>query len=117
MPYGNSIPPGRGVPAHGYDTWTFSHSTPTPLRWVGVQLTVAMDWYSRCITGLRLTPISTRAIGAAAVLYQSFRPVPAGRDSQQRPCGHPMGCPDLSLVEADALDPASVFAHPVVPRR
>ena len=40
---------------------------PHTLRWVGVQLTVAMDWYSRCITGLRLTPVSTRAIDAAAL--------------------------------------------------
>ena len=25
---------------------------PQSLRWVGVDLTVGMDWYSRCITGL-----------------------------------------------------------------
>ena len=34
-----------------------------------------MDWYSRCITGLRLSPVSTKAIDAAAVLYQV---IPAG---------------------------------------
>lgn len=88
---------------------------PHTLRWVGVQLTVAMDWYSRCITGLRLTPISTRAIDAAAVLYQSFRPVPAGRDWPAEAVWPPHGVPRSVLVEADALDPASVFAaHPAV---
>ena len=83
---------------------------PHTLQWVGVQLTVAMDWYSRCITGLRLTPVSTKAIDAAAVLYQSFRPVPAGRDWPVEAVWPPHGVPRSVLVEADALDPASVFA-------
>jgi transposase InsO family protein len=47
---------------------------PLTLRWVQVELTVAMDWYTRCITGLRLTPVSTKSVDAAAVLYQTFRP-------------------------------------------
>ncbi|WP_442818856.1 hypothetical protein [Streptomyces sp. NBC_01235] len=33
---------------------------PLTLRWVRAGLTVAMDWYTRCITGLRLTPVSTK---------------------------------------------------------
>ncbi|MEV0972103.1 hypothetical protein [Microtetraspora glauca] len=47
---------------------------PMTLRWVNCELTVAMDWYSRCITGLRLTPVSTKAVDAAAVLFQVYRP-------------------------------------------
>ena len=35
-----------------------------------------MDLYSRCITGLRLAPVSTKAIDAAAVLFESVRPLP-----------------------------------------
>ncbi len=35
-----------------------------------------MDLYDRCITGLRLTPVSTKAIDAAAVLFESVRPLP-----------------------------------------
>ena len=50
---------------------------PVTLKWVGVELTVAMDWYTRCITGLRLTPKSTKAIDVAAVLYQTYKPNPA----------------------------------------
>jgi transposase InsO family protein len=83
---------------------------PHTLRWVGVDLTVGMDWYSRCITGLRLTPMSAKAIDAASVLYQSFRPMPAGRDWPADAVWPPHGVPRSVLVEHEALDPASVFA-------
>jgi transposase InsO family protein len=83
---------------------------PHTLRWVGVDLTVGMDWYSRCITGLRLTPVSTKAIDAASVLYQSFRPMPAGRDWPAEAVWPPHGVPRSILVEREVLDPESVFA-------
>jgi hypothetical protein len=41
---------------------------PFTLKWVQAELTVSMDWYDRCICGLRLTPVSTKAVDAAAVL-------------------------------------------------
>ncbi len=47
---------------------------PVTCRWVQAELTLAMDLYSRCITGLRLTPISTKAVDVAAVLYETVRP-------------------------------------------
>lgn len=88
---------------------------PQTLRWVSVELTVAMDWYSRCITGLRLTPVSTKAVDAAAVLYQCFRPAPAWRDWPADAVWPPHGVPKSVLVEVDALDPASVFtASPAI---
>jgi transposase InsO family protein len=83
---------------------------PHSLRWVGVQLTVGMDWYSRCVTGLRLTPVSTKAVDAASVLYQSFRPAPAGRDWPAEAVWPPHGVPRSVLVDRDALDPGRVFA-------
>ncbi|MGV0037292.1 hypothetical protein [Mycobacterium colombiense] len=83
---------------------------PHTLRWVGVDLTVAMDWYSRCITGLRLTPVSTKAIDAASVLYQCFRPMPAGRDWPSEAVWPPHGVPRSVLVEQQVVDPDSVFA-------
>lgn len=46
---------------------------PITLQWVRAELTVAMDWYTRCITGLRLTPASPKSVDAAAVLYQAFQ--------------------------------------------
>jgi len=83
---------------------------PHTLRWVGVELTIGMDWYSRCITGLRLTPVATKAIDAASVLYQSFRPMPAGLDWPAKAVWPPHGVPRSVLVEQKVLDPASVFA-------
>lgn len=62
---------------------------PFTLKWVQAELTVSMDWYDRCICVLRLTPVSTKAIDAAAVLYQSFRP--QGRSSASS--GHASGSP------------------------
>ncbi|QIS23813.1 helix-turn-helix domain-containing protein [Nocardia terpenica] len=43
---------------------------PITLRWVGVELTVAMDLFTRCVLGLRLTPISTKSVDVANVLFQ-----------------------------------------------
>jgi hypothetical protein len=53
---------------------------PLTLRWVQAELTVGMDWYDRCITGIRITPVSTKSVDAAATLYQASRPPPSGRD-------------------------------------
>ena len=44
------------------------------------ELTVGMDWYTRCVVGIRLTPVSTKSVDAAAVLFQAYRPRPAGKD-------------------------------------
>ncbi|MBS9532543.1 transposase family protein [Mycobacterium sp. M1] len=44
---------------------------PVTLRWVPVELTVAMDLYTRCVLGLRLMPVSTKSQDVANVLYQS----------------------------------------------
>ncbi|MGC7372237.1 transposase, partial [Mycobacteroides abscessus subsp. abscessus] len=49
---------------------------PLTLQWLQAELTVAMDWYTRCITGLRITPVSTKSVDAAATLYQTYRPPP-----------------------------------------
>jgi transposase InsO family protein len=64
------------------------------LRWVGVDLTVAMDWYSRCIIGLRLTPMSTKAIDAASVLYQAFRLCRQAEIGRPKLCGRRTVCRD-----------------------
>ncbi|KQR08574.1 hypothetical protein ASF78_20245 [Cellulomonas sp. Leaf334] len=47
---------------------------PVTGRWVPVQLTVAMDLFSRCILGLRLTAVSTKAVDVANVLFQCLLP-------------------------------------------
>ncbi len=47
---------------------------PLTLRWVNLELTIALDLYSRCIAGLRLTPVSTKAVDAALILYEAITP-------------------------------------------
>ena len=76
---------------------------PVTLRWVQAELTIAMDLYDRCVTGLRLTPVSTKAVDAAAVLFESIRPLPepaAGR-ADARPPYH--GLPGQVIIDAAQL--------------
>ncbi|SBU96840.1 Integrase core domain-containing protein [Streptomyces sp. Ncost-T6T-1] len=70
---------------------------PVTCRWVQVELTVAMDLYTRCITGLRLTPVSTKAVDVAAVLYETVRPRTGGEDRAVLP-HH--GVPSTVVVDA-----------------
>jgi transposase InsO family protein len=76
---------------------------PVTLRWVQAELTVAMDLYDRCITGLRLTPVSTKAVDAAAVLFESVRPLPepAADWVDVRPPYH--GLPGQVIIDAARL--------------
>ncbi|MBB4854030.1 transposase InsO family protein [Mycobacteroides chelonae] len=74
------------------------------VQWVQAELTVAMDWYTRCITGIRITPVSTKSVDAAAVLYQSYRPPPAGKDWPQRAVWPEHGIPRSVLVDIEAVD-------------
>src|SRR5205814_9823540 len=54
---------------------------PVTCRWVQCELTASMDLYDRCITGLRLTPVSTKAVDVAGVLYETVHPrAPAGHE-------------------------------------
>jgi putative transposase len=46
-------------------------------RWVRVQLTVAQCLFTRCVVGLRVTPVSTKAVDVAGVLYDAVVPQPA----------------------------------------
>lgn len=53
---------------------------PVTCRWVGVQLTVVQDLFTRCICGLRLSPVSTKAVDVAGVLHDAMVPRPAPGD-------------------------------------
>ena len=47
---------------------------PLTLRWVRLELTIAMDLFSRAICGLRLSAMSTKAVDAAVVLFETLLP-------------------------------------------
>ncbi|MFI9546778.1 helix-turn-helix domain-containing protein [Streptomyces sp. NPDC052016] len=88
---------------------------PFTLRWVQAELSVGMDWYTRCITGIRLTPVSTKAVDVAAVLYQSFRPPPAGRDWPRYAVWPEHGIPRTVLVDTAVAEGAGASGPVLVP--
>jgi transposase InsO family protein len=75
---------------------------PRTMRWVQAEITAAMDWYTRCITGLRVTPVSTKAVDVSGALYRTFRPRPAGRDWPSHAVWPEHGLPRQVLVDRDA---------------
>lgn len=77
---------------------------PIMMKWVQAELTVAMDWYTRCITGLRVTPVSTQSIDVAAVLFQTYRPRPPGKDWPSSAVWPDHGIPRGVFVERKALE-------------
>ncbi|MFE5284841.1 helix-turn-helix domain-containing protein [Nocardia sp. NPDC056611] len=88
---------------------------PMTLEWVQAQLTVAMDWYSRCIVGIRVTPVSTKAVDAAATLYQVFRPPPVGKDWPAHAVWPDPGIPRWVLLDDKAINgPMVDAAHPAL---
>ncbi|MEU6182954.1 helix-turn-helix domain-containing protein [Streptomyces coeruleorubidus] len=77
---------------------------PVTLQWLQAELTVAMDWYTRCICGIRITPVSTKAVDASVALYQAFRPRPAGTDWPAHALWPEHGIPRSVLIDVTALE-------------
>ncbi|MDQ6948814.1 MAG: Mu transposase C-terminal domain-containing protein, partial [Actinomycetota bacterium] len=75
---------------------------PLTLRWVSVELTIALDLYTRCIAGLRLSPVSTKAVDAAVVLYEAI--TPDSRSSTGTGIFPYHGVPTVVLVDADHVE-------------
>ncbi|WP_024760424.1 helix-turn-helix domain-containing protein [Streptomyces exfoliatus] len=88
---------------------------PFTLRWVQAELSVGMDWYTRCITGIRITPVSTKAVDVSAVLYQSFRPRRAGADWPRDAVWPEHGIPRSVLVDVESLEGPGLVSPPLVP--
>lgn len=83
---------------------------PITLRWVQAELTIGMDWYTRCVVGIRLTPVSTKSVDAAAVLYQAYRPRPAGREWPAFAVWPEHGIPRSVLIDPTAIERPSFGA-------
>ena len=84
---------------------------PVTCRWVQCELTVAMDLYSKVITGLRLTPVSTKSTDVAGVLFETVRPreVSTGTGEPFPYCG----VPSTVLFDAEKLVDAD--GQPLLP--
>jgi len=79
---------------------------PVTCRWVRAQLTVVQDLFTRCITGLRVTPVSTKAVDVAGVLFQAIVPRPAPADWPEEACWAYHGVPQqLVLTEEEGRLP------------
>jgi len=78
---------------------------PVTCRWVRAQLTVAQDLYTRCITGLRVTPVSTKAVDVAGVLFQAVMPQPAPEDWPEAACWAYHGVPQHLVLTGDGRLP------------
>jgi transposase InsO family protein len=78
---------------------------PVTCRWMRAQLTVAQDLYTRCITGLRVTPVSTKAVDVAGVLFQAVVPRPAPEDWPEAACWAYHGVPQHLVFTEDGRLP------------
>lgn len=74
---------------------------PVSKNWVPVELTVAQDLYTRCILGLRLSPVAAKATDVANVLYQCVVPQPEPSDDGSWPFH---GVPGNVLVGTEVPD-------------
>jgi putative transposase len=79
-------------------------------RWVRAQLTVAQDLFTRCIVGLRVTPVSTKAVDVAGVLYQAVVPQPAPASWPTEVCWPYHGLPQQLVFDETARLVAPVCA-------
>jgi transposase InsO family protein len=74
---------------------------PVTLRWVQAELTIAMDLFTRCVLGLRVTPVSTKSVDVASVLFEALSPpvVPVGWPPEAAWPYH--GVPGSLVVDAE----------------
>ena len=98
-----AVRPGEYVILDTQDLDVFAME-PVTCRWVRAQLTVAQDLFTRCITGLRVTPVSTKAVDVAGVLYQTVAARPAPEEWPAEACWPYHGVPQhLVFTEAGRL--------------
>jgi len=80
--------------------------------WVQCEFSVAMDLYSRVITGLRLTPVSTKAVDIAGVLFETVH-APSHVDRQGGAALPYCGVPSAVVVDPGKL--ADARGRPLLP--
>jgi putative transposase len=85
---------------------------PVTCRWVRAQLTIAQDLFTRAITGLRVTPVSTKAVDVAGVLYQAIAPQPAPEGWPQEACWDYHGVPQHLVFTEDGRLPGVPVCPP-----
>jgi len=77
---------------------------PVTLRWVQAELTIAMDLFTRCIVGLRVTPVSTKSVDVASVLFEALCPPEAPPEWPAEAAWPYHGVPEALVVDAGRVD-------------
>jgi transposase InsO family protein len=78
---------------------------PVTCRWVRTQLTIAQDLFTRAVTGLRVTAVSTKAVDVAGILYQAVVPQQAPADWPDEACWAYHGVPQHLVFTQDGRLP------------
>jgi len=106
-----AVRPGEYVILDTQDLDVFAME-PVTCRWVRAQLTVAQDLFTQCITGLRVTPVSTKAVDVAGVLYQAVAARPAPQDWPAEACWAYHGVPQHLVFTEDGRLPGIPVCPP-----
>jgi transposase InsO family protein len=85
---------------------------PVTCRWVPVQLTAAQDLFTRCITAVRVTPASTKAVDVAGLLYQTVVPAPAPASWPTEACWPYHGVPQHLVFTKEGRLPGMPVCPP-----
>jgi len=101
-----AVRPGQYIVMDTYTLDVFAME-PVTLQWVKVELTVAMDLYSRCVTGLQLRPVAAKSPDVAGVLFQTVTPQQWGRGSTA-PRGPFIGVPEAVVLGDVGLVPDTI---------
>jgi len=88
---------------------------PVSFKWVQLQLTIALDLFSRSIVGWRFTPVSTKGVDAALLLYDIIRPKLMQNGWLERARWPYIGVPESVVIElADEIPEHGIAGVPVL---
>lgn len=83
---------------------------PVTFQWIQLQLTIALDLFSRSIVAWRFTPVSTKAVDAALLLYDIIRPKLMQPGWPERARWPYIGVPESIIIELAGVESANDIA-------
>jgi transposase InsO family protein len=88
---------------------------PVSFLWIQVQLTIALDLFSRSIVGWRFTPVSTKGVDAALLLYDIIRPKLMQQGWPEQARWPYIGVPESIVIElADEIPEHGIAGVPML---
>jgi len=80
---------------------------PVSFKWISVELTIAIDLYTRSIVAWRFTPVSTKGVDAALLLHDILRPKMMLKGWPESARWSYVGVPEYIVIEACDTPPES----------